>query len=76
MTPAEQNLARLKKRLEDVTSGKAKLEKLLKADPNSSRAAGWQRRISEYVDSMTGLPLAIKQAELKVARQKGAKPAG
>jgi hypothetical protein len=70
MTQAEQNLARLTRRLADVTSGHAKLSALLKGRPNDHRAEGWKRRISEYEDSMAGLPVAIKAAQAKVARQK------
>lgn len=64
-----ESLERLKNRLQAVTSGKGKMERLLAADPKSPKAAVWQTRLAEYETSMAGLPGRIKAAEDKVTKQ-------
>lgn len=69
-----QSIERLKSRLAAVTSGQAKMERFLKAEPNSPKAAEWKKRLQEYKTSAAGLPVLIKQMEDKIAARAPAKP--
>lgn len=59
------DLHRMKKRLSDFTSGKAKLERLIAADPKSARADGMRKRLAEYETGIAGLTPQIAALEGK-----------
>lgn len=54
---------RMRKRLRDYTGGKAKMERFLKADPNSSKAPGWKKRLAEYEEAIAVLQPKVAALE-------------
>lgn len=65
----EQDLARARKRLDDVKAGHAKASAMLADRPKSDRAEGWKRRIAEYEESMEGLPIEIAKLEFTLKQR-------
>lgn len=67
MKPVDE-IAHCTRRLEAVTGGIAKIEKLLAEHPGDAREPGWRQRLAEYHDSVEGLTLRRQLAELNLKR--------
>lgn len=70
----EDEIAYCDRRLPAVTSGKAKMERLIATRPNDHRAEVWKQRLVEYENSIAGLPLRRRLAVLALQKKRGAKP--